>query len=96
MSSRYQHIGLLPGGRGLATSNACYKIWSACVAGAIGFETHTLDEAERLDHIAGKHYGDATLWWVIAGASGIGWSLQAPAGTFIRIPTDLNEVRGLV
>lgn len=49
-------------------------------------EEFSLKESERLDIIAGKYWGDGTLWWVIAAASNIGWSPQVPPGTFIRIP----------
>ena len=53
---------------------------------------HILKEGERLDVIAGRTYGNARLWWVIAAASGIGWGLQVPPGTQILIPTDLKQV----
>jgi hypothetical protein len=49
-----------------------------------------------LDIIAGEYYGDGSLWWVIAGASGIGWGLQVPAGIYLRIPTDIGAVVALV
>lgn len=96
MFSRYQNISTLPGMRGQATSSACYNIWRACTSGALSFRVHNLLEGERLDHLAGKEYGDATLWWVIAGASGIGWGMQVPPGTFIRIPTAIEEVLGVI
>mgnify|MGYP001255758606 FL=1 len=51
-----------------------------------------LRESERLDHVAHKYYGDTRLWWVIAAASDIGWGLQCPPGTFLRIPTDLGII----
>jgi len=51
-----------------------------------------LRDSERLDHIAFRYYGDGRLWWIIAAASGIGWGLQCPPGTFIRIPRDLNQI----
>jgi len=92
--SRYAGANFLPGAQGLETTAPGYRIWKACIAGAISFTVHTLQEGERLDHLAGQHYGDGTLWWVIAGASGIGWGLQIPAGTFIRIPTSMQEVGG--
>jgi hypothetical protein len=52
-----------------------------------------LDEAERLDVLAGEFYGDGRLWWVICAASGIGFSPQVPAGTRIIIPNieDLSK-----
>ena len=96
MASRYANTGLLPGSQGLETSNPGLAIWRAVTGGALSFETHTLKEGERLDHLAGQFYNDATMWWVIAAASGIGWGLQVPAGTFIRIPTDLTAIAGIV
>jgi len=50
-----------------------------------------LNEGERLDTIAGRVYGNARLWWIIAAASGIGWPLQVPPGTQLLIPTDLKQ-----
>ena len=51
-----------------------------------------LRDGERLDHVAARHYGDAKLWWIIAAASDIGWGLQCPPGTFLRIPQDLGVI----
>lgn len=51
-----------------------------------------LREGERLDHVAFEYYGDTRLWWVIAAASDIGWGLQCPPGTYIRIPLDLGMI----
>ena len=96
MASRYSSTGLLPGSQGLETSTPGLAIWNACTSGVLSFDTHTLAEGERLDHLAGQYYDDATMWWVIAAASGIGWGLQVPAGTFIRIPTDLTAVAGVI
>jgi hypothetical protein len=51
-----------------------------------------LKESERLDQIAYKHLGDASLWWVLAATSGIGWCLQLPPGTLVNIPNDMSTV----
>ena len=69
---------------------------AAIESGILPHKKVVLQEGERLDIIAGKEYGDSSLWWVIAGASAIGWSLQIPPGTLIIVPTDLNKVSGLV
>jgi len=46
---------------------------------------------ERLDKLALKFYEDATLWWVIAAANGLGkGSLMIPGGLNLRIPDKLN------
>jgi len=63
-------------------------------AGLISCKTHVLESGERLDTLSGQHYGDSSYWWVIAAASGIGWGLQVPPGTVIRIPNNLSEVIG--
>jgi nucleoid-associated protein YgaU len=49
-------------------------------------------EGERLDVIAAKSYGSSHLWWVIAAASGIGWGMQIPPGTLLKIPVSLSQV----
>jgi len=59
--------------------------------GNIDVRQHVLKEGERLDAIAGRTYGNARLWWVIAAASGIGWGLQVPPGTQVLIPSDLKQ-----
>jgi hypothetical protein len=42
---------------------------------------------ERLDRLANNFYQDATMWWVIATANGIGkGTLMIPANTRLRIP----------
>ena len=63
--------------------------------GELAFTTMTLKENQRLDRIAHDAYGDGRLWWIIAAASGIGWWLQAPPGTLIKIPTDLSQIEGM-
>lgn len=50
-----------------------------------------LKESVRMDVLAGREYGDATLYWIICAASDIGWTLQVPPGTKILIP-NLEDV----
>ena len=50
-------------------------------------------ESHRLDIMAGEHYGDGRLFWVIAAASGVGHSLQVPPGTRILIPNLSDLIR---
>jgi phage tail protein X len=46
---------------------------------------------ERLDLLAYKFYNDASLWYVIAAANGLGkGSYYVPAGSKIRIPDALT------
>lgn len=73
-----------------------YKIYQAVENGAISYSTILLEQDQRLDHIAGIAYGDANLWWIIAAASGIGWALQCPPGTVIRIPTNPSDAYGVI
>ena len=42
---------------------------------------------ERLDMLAQQFYGDATQWWIIAAANGLGkGTLIVPSNTNLRIP----------
>lgn len=42
---------------------------------------------ERLDTLANQFYNDASLWWVIAAANGIGkGTIRVPIGMILRIP----------
>tara|TARA_Y100000385_G_C12778925_1_gene502632 strand:+ start:297 stop:596 length:300 start_codon:yes stop_codon:yes gene_type:complete len=46
---------------------------------------------ERLDLLAYQFYGDASLWWIIANANGLGkGSFFTPEGVTIRIPNSDN------
>lgn len=81
-------------------SNASLKnisrIRTLVTNGEIEVTTRFLKEGERLDHIASELYGDAKLWWVIAAASNIGWWLQAPPGTVLIIPTEVESIGGIL
>jgi len=77
------------------TSFAIPVIRSGIESGSIRTKEIILVESERLDIIAGKEYGDGSLYWVIAAASNVGWALQVPPGTRILIP-NLSDVINLV
>jgi hypothetical protein len=94
--SRYDDDDLVEDGRLLATNTTIVRIRDAIRTGAVKTTTSVLSENQRLDIIAGNVYGDGRLWWIIAMASGIGWWLQAPAGTRLVIPTDLTEIEDLL
>ena len=79
----------------ISQSKVASRLYFAITQGALSFQDHILEDGERLDQLAGLFYGDGSLWWVIAAASGIGWAAQVPAGTYLRIPTDLNQVYNL-
>ena len=80
----------------ISKSNVNYKIFTGVEAGIIDYGVHILEEGERLDYLAGINYGDSGLWWIIAAASGIGYALQVPPGTVLRIPNNITEVFGVI
>jgi hypothetical protein len=80
----------------ISNSKSSYRIYRAVQSGAINCNVKTLEEGERLDTIAGSTYNNSSLWWVIAAASGIGWGLQVPPGTIIKIPINLSQVFGVI
>jgi hypothetical protein len=92
--SRYTYSKLIRQRTGISSA-ATYKIYNAVSNGAIPFKSILLEQGQRLDHIAGVVYGDSSLWWVIAAASGIGWGLQPPPGTIIRIPNNAAQAIGV-
>jgi nucleoid-associated protein YgaU len=94
-TSRYAFTERIDGTR-VGTSTLSSRIYLAAQNGQIGYNDSRLVRQQRLDHVAHVTYGDSTLWWVIAAASGIGWGLQCPPGTVIRIPTDLNQIYALM
>lgn len=93
--SRYRRTDILDFGRQFGTGRAHEVIRTAIKNGTLAFKAITLTEAQRLDHLAGIYYGNGRYAWVIAAASDIGWMLQVPPGTYIRIP-DLDQVTRLV
>ncbi len=90
-SSRYRKVGLINKGQAFGTSTISPALFFATQNGLLSFSTKKLQGGERLDSIAFDVYGDSGYWWVIAAASGIGWCLQVPPGTLLRIPTDLSK-----
>jgi len=93
---RYLPSPVLGGGTFYGTYVPSKILRDAATRGLISVRKDYLREGERLDVIAGAEYGDSRLWWVIAGASGIGWNLQVPPGTYLLVPTDLVQVAALV
>jgi hypothetical protein len=95
-TSRYTRTPILGFGSQQGTSQSISVVRKAISDGILdrGIQT-TLKGSDRLDTIAGAHYGDASYWWIIAAASNIGWALQVPPGTILYLP-DLNSVLSLV
>ena len=93
---RYIRMKVMDQGRALSTSEASVIIYNLVERRQVKVIERILQEGERLDYLAGKYYGNSALWWVIAAASGIGWGLQVPPGTYIRIPADLSKIKRLI
>jgi len=93
--SRYSRTPLLRFGTQYGTSRALEIIRKAVKDGTIPVRKIIIRGAERLDTLAGSIYGDARYWWILCAASDIGWGLQAPPGTIIKIP-DLSDIASLV
>tara|TARA_B100001989_G_C24510525_1_gene450148 strand:+ start:452 stop:733 length:282 start_codon:yes stop_codon:yes gene_type:complete len=79
-------------GKELNISGILYR---AVENGEIDVDIRISEEGKRLDHYAYDYYGDASYWWVIAAASGIGWWLQVPPSTYLVIPTNLSQIEDL-
>ena len=94
--SRYSRDDIFSQGRAYGSAMGVMRIREAVRQNQIALSETVLEESARLDVVAGEQYGDASLWWVIAAASGIGWGLQVPAGTRILIPTNLGQISEFV
>ena len=92
--SRYRSDPSIP--NGIGTNRAISNIRDAIQEGTLPCRIVILKESQRLDHIAYSTYGDGRMWWVIAAASGIGWWMQAPPGTRLRVPTDLERLEEII
>ena len=91
MASRYPLSSRKAGGY-FGTSNAKRVVNQLIKNGTVSVRIEALQDSERLDIVAQRVYGNASLWWVIAAASNIGWGLQVPAGVRLVIPTDVNPI----
>ena len=49
---------------------------------------HTVIEGERIDQIANRYFGDATLWWVICDYNAIQFPLELTPRAVLRIPSN--------
>ncbi len=87
---------IINGGLQLGTSDSISLIKENVDSGVIDTDVKIFKEAERLDILAGKIYGDSRNWWIIAAASGIGWGLQVPPGIRILIPKDLEQIASII
>ena len=94
--SRYKNDATVRGSQLKASARAIVRVRKAMMAGKIPMRDLVLKESERLDKLAGQIYGDGRLWWVIAMTSGIGWGMQAPPGTRLRLPLDIGQFMSLI
>lgn len=92
---RYNTSNVIALGTKLGTGQAHTLIRQAIANGNLQYTTDVIKGFVRLDTIAGKAYGDSTLWWIIAAASDVGWGLQLPPDTVIKIP-NLQQVEVLL
>jgi len=82
-------------GEKYGTAQAVAIIRSAIKAGTLSTTETFIRGAERLDTLAGSIYGDSRYWWILAACSDIGWGMQLPAGTIIRVP-EISAIASLV
>ena len=73
-----------------------FRIYNASISGQLDTQKIVLSSNQRLDSLAGEYYGDSQYWWIISASSGIGWAMQVPAGTVIRIPVNLQAALDLL
>jgi hypothetical protein len=95
-TGRYVFLPRIRGGKQTATSYASTKIQAGIHNGTIDYSVHVIEGQQRLDTLAANAYGDSSLWWVLAAASGIGWGLQVPPGTIIKVPNNLGVIYALL
>lgn len=94
--NRYENDSRINLGTQLGTNRALYALRSAIRNGQVPIlSTFIATGDDRLDSLAGAVYGDARYWWVIAAASDIGWGLQIPPGTVIRV-VSISDVEGVI
>ncbi len=94
--SRYSLSARVRQSKGLSTSTNMSKIKTACDTGVLKYEVYVIQEGQRIDQLAGLAYQSSSYWWIIAAASGIGWGMQVPPGTVLKIPVNLTDVLGLL
>ena len=80
------------GSQFLSTTTMNSRIFNAVDSGRVASKIGQISDGQRLDQLAFSEYGDASLWWIIAAASGISWPMQLQAGTYVRVPTNLDII----
>ena len=95
MISRYSYTPIIEG-KSLTNSDCVRIIQDGIKLGEIDVDVFSLAGEQRLDVLSGQFYGTSEFWWVIAASSGIGWGLQVPPGTLLRVPKDISRVLALL
>jgi hypothetical protein len=70
-------------------------IRAAVASGELKTEQMLIRGRQRLDILAGQLFENSELWWILAATSDIGWGLQLPPGTILRVPR-LDDVIDLL
>jgi len=92
---RYDTSAVLSYGKLYGTSLVSRQIYNGIQNGTIRYSEINLSEGERLDVIAGQVYGEGLLYWILCAASGIGYPLQCPPGTIVKVPVLGDVVKAL-
>ena len=93
--NRYKNAAVIDDGSGISVSPGIEKIREAVASGALQCSEVVLKGREHLDVLAGVLYDNSKYWWVLAATSDIGWGMQAPPGTVIKVP-DIADVAKLL
>ena len=48
---------------------------------------HTVTDGDRIDLIAWRYLGDASLWWVLCDYNELFWPLELESGSVLRMPS---------
>lgn len=93
---RYSNDPRINLGQQLGTNRAIRNLRTAIKEGRVNVVDSLVTTGnDRLDTLAGIIYRDARYWWVLAVASDIGWGLQVPPGTVVKV-ISLEDVERLV
>ena len=92
---RYTNDRTIKNGTTRVSNRAAIRLRRAFDLGNINAVQVTIGESMRLDHVAFRYLGSASLWWAIAALSDIGWGMQLPAGTRLLVPTSREQIEAL-
>lgn len=93
---RYEQSRISNDGRTIADTGKLLTVRTQLEAGLIEYDLYVTNSSERLETIADKVFGDGRLWWILAALSDVGWALQVPDGTILRVPKNPKAVLSLL